>query len=164
MRFNRYSVVSFVVLCLLVLSYTKQADGGQAKEVSEAVCCADEKDAASYRVRDLYADANTIRKVYVKTTAYSNDDLSINKPIWRDKRTATNKPVKRGMVAADWRVFPPGTVLYIPGYGEAVVRPSGGPGSPTHGALKPPAETMDHKPFPNTSWSGAQRCSGRCAG
>ena len=66
------------------------------------------------------------KKVSVKTTAYSNDAGSINVRRWRDKRTATNKLAKRGYVAADWRVFPPGTRLFIPGYGEAVVEDRGG--------------------------------------
>lgn len=65
-------------------------------------------------------------KVSVKATAYSNDEYSINVSRWRDGRTATNKVVRRGYVAADWSVFPPGTRLYIPGYGEAVVEDRGG--------------------------------------
>ena len=69
---------------------------------------------------------DTVKRVTVKTTAYSNDDYSINVPKWRDQRTATNTFARRGVVAADWRVFPPGTKLYIPGYGEAVVEDRGG--------------------------------------
>lgn len=80
----------------------------------------------SERVRMLEASVSTVEKVFVKTTAYSNDPVSIDVPRWRDRRTATNKHVKRGMVAADWRVFPPGTRLFIPGYGEAVVEDRGG--------------------------------------
>ncbi len=57
MKFYRFSVVAFVVLCLLVLSYAKQADGGQGQEAAEAVCCAAKKDTASFKVRDLYADS-----------------------------------------------------------------------------------------------------------
>lgn len=66
-----------------------------------------------------------VKKVNVKTTAYSNDPYSINVPRWRDGLTATNTPARRGIVAADWGVFPPGTHLYIPGYGEAVVEDRG---------------------------------------
>jgi len=65
-------------------------------------------------------------KVKVKTTAYSNDKYSINVEQWRDGRTATNKVARKGYVAADWGVFPPGTKFYIPGYGEAVVEDKGG--------------------------------------
>lgn len=72
------------------------------------------------------SDSENPTKVSVKTTAYSNDRHSINVKRWHDSRTATNKPVKRGLVAADWRVFPPGTRLYIPGYGEATVEDKGG--------------------------------------
>jgi len=78
------------------------------------------------KIQELASGMQRILKVNVKTTAYSNDDISINVPKWRDQRTATNKFVRRGMVAADWRVFPPGTRLYIPGYGEAVVEDRGG--------------------------------------
>jgi 3D (Asp-Asp-Asp) domain-containing protein len=66
------------------------------------------------------------RKVKVKTTAYSNDKYSINVPRWRDGRTATNKLARRGYVAADWGVYPPGTKFFIPGYGEGVVEDRGG--------------------------------------
>ena len=65
-------------------------------------------------------------RVTVKTTAYSNDPVSINVARWRDEMTATNTHARRGVVAADWRVFPPGTRLFIPGYGEAVVEDRGG--------------------------------------
>jgi 3D (Asp-Asp-Asp) domain-containing protein len=78
------------------------------------------------KLQELAARVQSIKKVTVKTTAYSNDDYSINVPAWRDQRTATNKHVKRGMIAADWRLFPPGTRIYVPGYGEAVVEDRGG--------------------------------------
>lgn len=63
--------------------------------------------------------------VVCKVTAYSNDPISINVPRWRDGRTATNREARRGLVAADWSIFPPGTVLYIPGYGMAEVQDRG---------------------------------------
>jgi len=44
---------------------------------------------------------------------------------WADGRGATLYPVGRGMVAADHKVFPPGTVLYIPGYGYGIVLDKG---------------------------------------
>ena len=72
------------------------------------------------------AQIATVKTVTVKTTAYSNDPVSINVAAWRDNRTATNTYARRGVVAADWRVFPPGTRLFIPGYGEAVVEDRGG--------------------------------------
>jgi 3D (Asp-Asp-Asp) domain-containing protein len=66
------------------------------------------------------------KKITVKTTAYSNDPFSINVPEWRDGMTATGVLARRGLVAADWRVFPPGTRFFIPGYGAAVVEDRGG--------------------------------------
>ncbi|MCK5015883.1 MAG: 3D domain-containing protein [Candidatus Peribacteraceae bacterium] len=60
-------------------------------------------------------------RVTVKVTAYSNDAISINKPEWRDGITASGVKAEKGVVAADWSVYPPGTVLFIPGYGRAIV-------------------------------------------
>ena len=74
----------------------------------------------------LLSSRPVLKKIMVKTTAYSNDPFSINVPRWRDGRTATNTLARRGIVAADWDVFPPGTRIYIPGYGEAVVEDKGG--------------------------------------
>ena len=83
---------------------------------------------AEYKAEAAEALASTpdFKRVMVKTTAYSNDPGSINVRRWRDGNTATNKVAKRGHVAADWRIFPPGTKLFIPGYGEAVVEDKGG--------------------------------------
>lgn len=67
----------------------------------------------------------SINKISCKTTAYSNDPVSINVPRWRDGLTATGAVARRGTVAADWSVFPPGTVLYVPGYGWARVEDRG---------------------------------------
>lgn len=93
----------------------------------EVVRLALENAAMTERVRELEARADDINKVWVKTTAYSSDEASINVARWReDGMTATSTPARRGIVAADWRVFPPGTQLYIPGYGEAVVEDRGG--------------------------------------
>lgn len=76
-------------------------------------------------VVELRGSMDTAAKVRCMVTAYSNDPVSINVPEWRDGRTATNKRARRGLVAADWSVFPPGTVLYIPGYGIARVEDRG---------------------------------------
>lgn len=40
--------------------------------------------------------------------------------------TASGKPVRPGMCAADWRVLPRGTAVDVPGYGRAVVEDKGG--------------------------------------
>ncbi len=40
--------------------------------------------------------------------------------------TASGTQSRVGVVAADWTELPVGTVLYIPGYGEAIVEDSGG--------------------------------------
>ncbi len=83
-------------------------------------------DYLSEEIAELRAKLEVVPRVTVKATAYSNDRYSINVPQWRDGMTATNKRARRGYVAADWTVFPPGTRLYIPGYGEAVVEDRGG--------------------------------------
>jgi len=77
-------------------------------------------------LKELQAAIPEAKKVTVKVTAYSNDPWSINVERWRDGKTATNKTARRGYAAADWRVFPPGTRLYVPGYGEVVVEDRGG--------------------------------------
>jgi 3D (Asp-Asp-Asp) domain-containing protein len=77
-------------------------------------------------MEELKAEMPVAAKVTVKATSYSNDPYSIDVPRWRDGKTATNKVARRGHVAADWRLFPPGTRLYIPGYGEAIVEDRGG--------------------------------------
>lgn len=61
-----------------------------------------------------------------KVTAYSNDDISIDVAAWRDGKTATGVLAKRGRIAADWSIFPPGTKLFVPGYGLAEVQDRGG--------------------------------------
>lgn len=67
-----------------------------------------------------------VRKVFCKITAYSSDAISINRPQWlEDGATASGLMARRGRVAADWDYFPPGTRLYVPGYGEAVVADRG---------------------------------------
>lgn len=57
-----------------------------------------------------------------ETTAYTASD---GRP-WDDGRSALLYPAARGLIAADWRIFPPGTVLFIDGYGYGVVMDKGG--------------------------------------
>lgn len=57
-----------------------------------------------------------------ETTAYTAAD---GHP-WDDGRSALLYPAARGLIAADWRIFPPGTVLFIDGYGYGVVMDKGG--------------------------------------
>ncbi|MCK5021358.1 MAG: 3D domain-containing protein [Candidatus Peribacteraceae bacterium] len=81
-----------------------------------------EKDIKQENIDLLHASLQTCApKVNLKVTAYSNDPISINNPKWRDGLTATGVKAAKGIVAADWTIFPPGTILYIPGYGEAIV-------------------------------------------
>ena len=42
-----------------------------------------------------------------------------------DGLTATGKLATIGDCAADWSIFPPGTVFYVPGYGRCVVEDKG---------------------------------------
>ena len=74
----------------------------------------------------LSLERDLVRKVYCKITAYSHDAISINRAQWlEDGATASGKMARRGRVAADWDFFPPGTRIYVPGYGEAVVADRG---------------------------------------
>lgn len=119
---DKYTKIIFVFMAIWMLGYFHHffASRSHTNHLEYKNAVLEEK------LKMLSASADYVKKVNVKTTAYSTDPYSINVPKWRDNRTATNKPVKRGMVAADWRVFPPGTRLYIPGYGEAVVEDRGG--------------------------------------
>lgn len=60
----------------------------------------------------------------VKTTGYCPGPPCVTGK-WADGKTATNVPVRIGICAADWRVFPVGTVFFIPGYGICEVQDSG---------------------------------------
>lgn len=68
---------------------------------------------------------NGIKVIEMEVTAYSNDPISINVPAWRDGCTSQMILARKGIVAADWTLLPPGTVLFIPGYGKAVVADKG---------------------------------------
>jgi len=60
------------------------------------------------------------RRMRVETTAYSPRQPGL------DFVTATGARAKRGVIAVDPRVIPLGTRVYVPGYGYAVARDTGG--------------------------------------
>ncbi len=60
------------------------------------------------------------RRLRVETTAYSPREPGL------DFTTATGARAKRGVIAVDPRVIPMGTRVYVPGYGYAVARDTGG--------------------------------------
>jgi len=60
------------------------------------------------------------RKMRVEATGYSPREPGL------DFHTATGARAKRGVIAVDPRVIPLGTRVYIPGYGYAVARDTGG--------------------------------------
>ena len=62
----------------------------------------------------------------VEATAYTNDPWSINVAEYRDGLTAIRTKARIGICAADWDVFPVGTVLYIEGHGPCIVEDRGG--------------------------------------
>ncbi len=62
----------------------------------------------------------------VEATAYTNDPWSINVAKYRDGLTAIRTRARIGVCAADWDVFPVGTVLYIEGHGPCIVEDRGG--------------------------------------
>lgn len=119
---DKYTKIIFVFMAVWMLGYFHHffASRSHTEHLEKENAALEEK------LNVLAASVAYVKKVNVKTTAYSNDPYSIDVPKWRDNRTATNKLAKRGMVAADWRLFPPGTKLYIPGYGEAIVEDRGG--------------------------------------
>jgi 3D (Asp-Asp-Asp) domain-containing protein len=115
------------ILLLLVAGWTLGFMHHSLAVRPEVAALQQEKTKLAGALHDAMAQVSseTVKRVTVKTTAYSTDPYSINVARWRDSRTATNTRVRRGVVAADWRVFPPGTKLFIPGYGEAVVEDRG---------------------------------------
>lgn len=62
----------------------------------------------------------TGRKMRVEATGYSPREPGL------DFHTATGARAKRGVIAVDPRVIPLGTRVYVPGYGYAVARDTGG--------------------------------------
>lgn len=60
------------------------------------------------------------RKLRVESTAYSPREPGL------DFTTATGARAKKGVIAVDPRVIPLGTKVYVPGYGYAVARDTGG--------------------------------------
>lgn len=62
--------------------------------------------------------------VSVKTTGYCPGPPCVDAK-WADGKTASNTPVRVGVCAADWSVFPKGTVVKIPHYGFCRVEDTG---------------------------------------
>lgn len=62
----------------------------------------------------------------VKTTGYCAGPPCVDEK-WADGKTASNTVARKGVCAADWKVFPLGTVLQIPGYGPCRVEDTGNP-------------------------------------
>ncbi len=62
----------------------------------------------------------------VLVTAYSNDNISIDVPEWRDGYTASMTIAKKYTIAADWKHYPVGTKIYVPEYGMGTVEDKGG--------------------------------------
>jgi len=62
----------------------------------------------------------------VKTTGYCAGPPCVDVK-WADGRTASNTIARRGVCAADWGVFPKGTMFEIPGYGTCRVEDTGNP-------------------------------------
>ena len=81
----------------------------------------------------LFAEQRTVIKV-VATAYYSplpNQKNFYHKSFKKEieingkGKTFSGKPLKEGIVAADLKFFPLGTILYIPGYGIGVVEDTG---------------------------------------
>ena len=62
----------------------------------------------------------------VKTTGYCAGPPCVAEK-WADGITASGAKAERGVCAADWGVFPKGTVFEIPGYGTCTVLDTGNP-------------------------------------
>ena len=62
----------------------------------------------------------------VKTTGYCADPPCVDAQ-WADGITASGTHAERGVCAADWSVFPRGTIVLVPGYGTCRVEDTGNP-------------------------------------
>lgn len=80
-----------------------------------------EKHISIYKERAIHYQ---LKKMEI--TGYSTDDVSINVPKWRDGRTASGKLVISGYCAADWSIYPKGTIFIIPDFGLCRVEDKGG--------------------------------------
>ena len=60
----------------------------------------------------------------VKVTGYCPGPPCVH-PRWADGITAAGTKVRHGVCAADWSVFPKGSVFEIPGYGRCRVEDTG---------------------------------------
>lgn len=60
----------------------------------------------------------------VRVTGYCPGPPCVH-PKWADGMTAANTPVRHGVCAADWSVFPKGSVFEIKGYGRCRVEDTG---------------------------------------
>ncbi len=75
---------------------------------------------ATHRPRSIPKPPRTGRKMRVETTAYSPREPGL------DFTTATGARARYGVIAVDPRVIPLGTRVYVPGYGYAVAKDTGG--------------------------------------
>jgi len=73
-----------------------------------------------YRTYKIAKPPRGGRKMRVEATGYSPREPGL------DFTTATGARAKRGVIAVDPRVIPLGTRVYVPGYGYAVARDTGG--------------------------------------
>ena len=69
--------------------------------------------------------------IIMTVTAYCHDERQPKKCDSKPKEivdgiTASGKRVRVGFCAADWSIFPRGTILYVPDYGRCVVEDQGG--------------------------------------
>lgn len=60
----------------------------------------------------------------VRVTGYCPGPPCVD-PKWADGMTAAGTPARRGVCAADWDVFPKGTVFFVPQYGKCRVEDTG---------------------------------------
>ena len=130
------SLLTFAAGAIIGILFTAHVDKAELSVCRDAL--ADSRQISRTQARALDVAENLLMAldisprvldgipVRARVTAYSNDPISINVPAWRDGKTATMTTARLGVAAADWRIFPPGTRVFIPGYGEAVVEDRGG--------------------------------------
>ncbi|MEK4427753.1 3D domain-containing protein [Paenibacillus sp. FSL M7-0802] len=115
-----------LLLTLSVWNNTGAQSVNQVREMKNTTIKQEVKVAKLDKIKQVKHKKDTYRWDRFELTAYTNNQgRSVND---RDYgRTASGKLTKEGVtIAADWRVLPKNTVVYIEGVGKRVVQDKGG--------------------------------------
>ncbi|MHB0943329.1 3D domain-containing protein [Paenibacillus sp. ALE1] len=115
-----------LLLALSVCNNTEAKSVNQVREMKNTTIKQEVKVAKLDKTKQVKNKKDTYKWDRFELTAYTNNQgRSVNSKDYG--RTASGKMTKAGeTIAADWRVLPKGTVVYIDGVGRRVVQDKGG--------------------------------------